>query len=101
MATNNLLPFATASDANLTPESEWQSETLKSVREKGFQSGIAKSAQINRIMAQGANAGNVLGEISADYGATESVNATLLYPCSLRILTIFSAAVLVLPWIDV
>lgn len=65
MATNNLLPFATASDANLTPESEWQSETLKSVREKGFQSGIAKSAQINRVMAQGANAGNVLGEIAA------------------------------------
>lgn len=72
MATNNLLPFATASDANLTPENEWQSETLKSVREKGFQSGIAKSAQINRVMAQGAAAGNVLGEISAAYGATDA-----------------------------
>lgn len=49
---NEFLPFAEAENANLIPFSEWQNAAA---RLSGFSSGIARSNQINRAIAQGAN----------------------------------------------
>lgn len=72
MAVNQLLPFATAEGANVIPYTEWQA--LTTILNNGFQSGIASSQQINRILAQGGVAGYVLGEIVKQY---QNVDATL------------------------
>ncbi len=55
---NELLKFAGGDDPNVTPFSQW--ENLPAVK-TGFKSGIAKSAELNRVFAQGALASNVLG----------------------------------------
>lgn len=49
---NEFLPFAEAENANLIPFAEWQNAAA---RLSGFSSGIARSNQINRAIAQGAN----------------------------------------------
>ena len=72
MATNQLLPFATAEGANVIPYTEWQA--LTTILNNGFQSGIASSQQINRILAQGGVAGYVMGEIVKQY---QNADATL------------------------
>ena len=72
MAVNQLLPFATAEGANVIPYTEWQA--LTTILNNGFQSGIASSQQINRILAQGGVAGYVMGEIVKQY---QNVDATL------------------------
>ena len=72
MATNQLLPFATAEGANVIPYTEWQA--LTTIHNNGFQSGIASSQQINRILAQGGLAGYVMGQIITTY---QNVDATL------------------------
>jgi hypothetical protein len=80
MAENKLLPFANASDANVTTYDEWSSDSLKSTVEKGFTSGIAKSARINRVLAQGAAAGYSIGELVKDYaGQDADIDASALY----------------------
>ncbi len=72
MAVNQLLPFATAEGANVIPYTQWQE--LTTILNNGFQSGIASSQQINRILAQGGVAGYVMGEIVKQY---QNVDATL------------------------
>lgn len=72
MAVNQLLPFATAEGANVIPYTEWQA--LTTILNNGFQSGIASSQQINRILAQGGIAGYVMGEVVKQY---QNVDATL------------------------
>lgn len=72
MAVNQLLPFATAEGANVISYTEWQA--LTTILNNGFQSGIASSQQINRILAQGGIAGYVMGEIVKQY---QNVDATL------------------------
>lgn len=72
MAVNQLLPFATAEGANVIPYTEWQA--LTTILNNGFQSGIASSQQINRILAQGGIAGYVMGQIVTQY---QNADATL------------------------
>lgn len=64
MATNELLPFANGEDANVLPIAQWQA--LTDILENGFQSGIARSEQVNRVLAQGAVASYVLGQLIVD-----------------------------------
>ena len=64
MAKNELLPFANGADANVLPTNQW--EALTDILENGFQSGIAKSEQVNRVLSQGAIASYVLGQLIVD-----------------------------------
>lgn len=64
MAKNELLPFADGEDANVLPTAQW--EALTDILENGFQSGIARSEQVNRVLAQGAVASYVLGQLIVD-----------------------------------
>lgn len=80
MATNSLQPFANGSAANVVDEEKWRGDELKSVVANGFQSGIARSAQINRAIAQGTSAGYAIGQLVADYaGKDADINAQKLY----------------------
>ena len=56
---NEFLPFADQSAANLIPYSEWVSAAK---RLTGFVSGIAKSNEMNRVFAQGAQAGYAIAK---------------------------------------
>ncbi|WP_320701085.1 hypothetical protein [Enterobacter bugandensis] len=49
MATNNFKPFATAANANVTIQSDWEALPALS---SGFVSGPAKSAQVNKALRQ-------------------------------------------------
>ena len=60
MATNELLRFANGQGANVIEFSDWQS---RSEVENGFVAGIARSAHMNRIFAQGALASYVMGQL--------------------------------------
>lgn len=64
MAKNELLPFANGEDANVLSTAQW--EALTDILENGFQSGIARSEQVNRVLAQGAVASYVLGQLIVD-----------------------------------
>ena len=59
MAENQLLRFANGSLPNVISYAEWKN--LPEVT-KGFVSGIAKSANMNRVIGQGALAGYVMGQ---------------------------------------
>ncbi|HIU85215.1 MAG TPA: tail fiber protein [Candidatus Aphodousia gallistercoris] len=59
MATNELLRFANGTDPNVIAFAEWKN--LPEVT-KGFVAGIARSANMNRVIAQGALAGYVMGQ---------------------------------------
>ena len=56
---NEFLPFADQSTANLIPYAEWVGAAK---RLTGFASGIAKSGEMNRVFAQGANAGYAIAK---------------------------------------
>ena len=56
---NEFLPFADQSTANLIPYAEWVNAAK---RLTGFVSGIAKSNEINRVFAQGAQAGYAIAK---------------------------------------
>ena len=56
---NEFLPFADQSTANLIPYAEWVDAAK---RLTGFASGIAKSGEMNRVFAQGANAGYAIAK---------------------------------------
>lgn len=64
MATNELFPFANGENANVMPTNQWQA--LTDILENGFKSGIARSEQVNRVLAQGAVASYVLGQLIVD-----------------------------------
>lgn len=78
MATNELLTFANGEDANVLPTNQW--EALTDILENGFQSGIAKSEQVNRVLSQGAIASYVLGQLVVDQlDLDANLNPTTLY----------------------
>lgn len=78
MATNELLPFANGEDANVLPTAQWQA--LRDILENGFQSGIARSEQVNRVLSQGAIASYVLGQLVVDQlDLDANLNPTTLY----------------------
>ncbi len=64
MATNKLVPFANGIGANVISFERWLE--LTTTLNNGFSSGIASSEQFNRLLAQGASAGYVIGKIIVD-----------------------------------
>lgn len=56
---NEFLPFADAANANIIPYQAWYNGAT---RFSGFVAGIAKSNEINRVLAQGANAGYAMAK---------------------------------------
>ena len=77
MATNKLLPFASGDTPNLVDFDTWNALPA---RLTGFQSGIAKSAEFNYILAQGGAAGYVIGQMVADHAAQDAdLETTALY----------------------
>lgn len=80
MATNWLRPFANGTGANIVSEADWSGNSMKATLARGFQSGIAKSAEVNRALAQGTSAGYAIGQLVADYaGRDAGVDAADLY----------------------
>lgn len=80
MAKNYLKPFANAADANVMTEADWESPEMQVVVSKGFQSGIARSVQVNRAIAQGTSAGYAIGQLVVDYANQDAhIQATGLY----------------------
>ncbi|EPU0316241.1 TPA: tail fiber protein [Klebsiella aerogenes] len=63
MATNDFLSFATGSNANVTPQSDWK--TLPAVT-SGFTSGKASSAQVNKAIRQATFIASGLAQFVSD-----------------------------------
>ncbi|USE78824.1 hypothetical protein NDR89_19490 [Cupriavidus gilardii] len=63
MATNDFLPFATGSGANVLSQAEWAALTQ---RLSGFQSGVAKSDQLNKAWRQSSIMAAVIAGFIAD-----------------------------------
>ncbi|XTZ36833.1 hypothetical protein ACQYRI_12565 [Salmonella enterica] len=49
MTINEFKPFATGDNANIPPQEDWE---LNPARDTGFQSGVAKSAEVNKALRQ-------------------------------------------------
>lgn len=63
MAANNFKPFATAANANVTSQSDY--EALAALL-SGFQSGKASSSQINKALRQATTIAAVIAQFTAD-----------------------------------
>lgn len=82
MPTNDFLPFAGASGANVITQSDY---SLLPALSAGFQAGVAKSAQLNKVFRQSSIMAAVLGAFIADTtgldvvddGTTETILANL------------------------
>ncbi|MEI2267165.1 gp53-like domain-containing protein [Erwinia sp. CGal63] len=83
MAKNDFKPFATGEEANVLSQEEF--EKLDAV-EKGFESGIARSEQLNKVWRQASTIASVVASFMADKsgndvldnGDTAALQATLL-----------------------
>ena len=88
MAKNELLPFANGEDANVLSTAQW--EALTDIVQNGFQSGIARSEQVNRVLAQGAIASYALGQLIVDELSEDAtLNPSRLYSNLLKALRHF------------
>ncbi|TQI82572.1 hypothetical protein FHU12_5356 [Serratia marcescens] len=63
MAKNEFLPFGTAANANVLPNTDYQTLPARSA---GFSSGVAKSEELNTVWRQGSTMAAVLGQFIAD-----------------------------------
>jgi len=83
MPQNDFLPFATAPDANVSPQSEYAALALLRT---GFSSGVARSLQMNKVWRQSSIMSAVLaafivdqsGQAAIDDGTTATLKANLL-----------------------
>ncbi|NTA27386.1 hypothetical protein [Allorhizobium ampelinum] len=69
MATNQFLPFATATGANVLDQSSYSG---LSARTAGFQSGVAQSAQLNKVWRQASAISAMIGQFIVDNAATDA-----------------------------
>lgn len=65
MATNNFKPFATAANANVMPQANW--EALPALL-SGFTSGKAASAEVNKALRQATTISAMIGQFIAKTG---------------------------------
>lgn len=72
MATNNFKPFATAANANVTAQADW--ESLPALL-SGFTAGKASSAQVNKAIRQATTIAALVGQFIANSGADALDNA--------------------------
>ncbi|EFL9897468.1 phage tail protein, partial [Escherichia coli] len=63
MATNNFKPFATAANANVTAQADW--ESLPALL-SGFTAGKASSAQVNKAIRQASFIAAALAQYTAN-----------------------------------
>lgn len=70
-ATNDFLPFATGVGANVMAQSDYASLTSRGT---GFQSGVATSAQINKVLRQSSFVASTLAQFIADNQANNVVD---------------------------
>ena len=63
MAKNEILPFGIGVDANVMPQTEYESLPA---RVGGFSSGVAKSEQLNIVWRQAAFMASMLAQFIAD-----------------------------------
>ncbi|PRY03798.1 hypothetical protein [Paraburkholderia sp. BL25I1N1] len=80
MATNDFLPFANGGAANVLPQSAYAA--LTSLLSGGFQSGVAQSIQVNKVLRQSSIMAAVLGQfivnITGQNATDDGTTATLL-----------------------
>lgn len=69
MATNEFLSFATGAGANVLSQADYDALTT---RLSGFQSGTAKSAQVNKAIRQAAFIAAAMGKFAADNSGADS-----------------------------
>ncbi|MCU6445618.1 phage tail protein [Escherichia coli] len=72
MATNNFKPFATAANANVISQANW--EALPALL-SGFTAGKASSAQVNKAIRQATTIAALVGQFIANSGADALDNA--------------------------
>lgn len=72
MATNNFKPFATAANANVTAQADW--EALPALL-SGFTAGKASSAQVNKAIRQATTIAALVGQFIANSGTDALDNA--------------------------
>lgn len=71
MATNDFLVFCGGAGANVLSQADW---AALAQRPTGFQSGIAKSAQLNKAWRQSSIMAAVLGQFIADQSGQNAVD---------------------------
>ena len=72
MATNDFLPFANGGSANVLTQAQYAA--LTSLLQSGFQSGVAQSIQVNKVLRQGSIMAAVLAQFAADYSGQNSTD---------------------------
>lgn len=74
MATNEFLPFGTGAGSNVLSQALYEALAARST---GYQSGIAKSIQVNKTLRQAAFVAAMIGQFTADYGGDALDNGDL------------------------
>lgn len=72
MATNDFQPFAYGGAANVVSQSAYVA--LTSILQNGFSSGVAQSAQLNKVWRQSSIMAAVLAQFSSDYSGQNSTD---------------------------
>ena len=67
MATNEFLPFGIAGNANVMAQATYQALAARS---SGFQSGVAQSDQVNKVLRQAAFMASMIAQFSGDQTGT-------------------------------
>ena len=71
MATNEFLPFGIAGNANVMAQATYQALAARS---SGFQSGVAQSDQVNKVLRQAAFMASMIAQFSGDQTGTNIVD---------------------------
>lgn len=70
---NDFLPFATGGSANVLTQAQYAA-LISSVIANGFSSGVAQSAQLNKVWRQSSIMAAVLAQFAADYSGQNSTD---------------------------
>lgn len=71
MAVNNFLPFAGGADSNVLTQTEY---AALASRTAGFSSGVAKSAELNKVWRQASIMSSVLGQLINDMSGLDAID---------------------------
>ncbi|WP_287497778.1 hypothetical protein [Pandoraea sp. CB10b_02] len=72
MATNDFLTFAGGSGANVLSQADYAA--LKSILSNGFSSGVAQSAQVNKVLRQASIMSAVVAKLICDVTAKDAID---------------------------
>ncbi|WP_303678329.1 gp53-like domain-containing protein [Ralstonia mannitolilytica] len=99
MATNDFLPFATGGSANVLTQAQYAA-LISSVIANGFSSGVAQSAQLNKVWRQSSIMAAVLGQFIADYSGQSAVDDGTTATLESNLKKAFNAAGITAPQFD-